>query len=278
MWLGIDLGGTNLRVGVVDGKSVVEGVTVPSIPKDCSLDSSIDYLVEVIRPLCSSEITGIGIGVPSVVDANKGIVYDVTNIPQWTEVPLKAILTKHFSSQQICVNNDSNCFALGEHRFGKGRGVSNLVGITLGTGVGSGIIVDGKLYGGVNTGAGEIGCISYLGKTLEEYCASKFFTDGLGISAKEAADAAFAGDPRMKDAWNEFGCHMAQLLSIAVYAYDPEMVVFGGGLTKAEPLFRESMKEALKDFAFQKSLRKLKIEYSTLKEVAILGAASLVMD
>ena len=57
MWLGIDLGGTNLRVGVVDGRSVVESVTVPSIPKDCSLDSSIDYLVEVIRPLCSSEIT-----------------------------------------------------------------------------------------------------------------------------------------------------------------------------------------------------------------------------
>ena len=278
MWLGIDLGGTNLRVGVVDGRSVVESVTVPSIPKDCSLDSSIDYLVEVIRPLCSSEITGIGIGVPSVVDAKKGIVYDVTNIPQWVEVPLKAILEKHFSSQEIRVNNDSNCFALGEYKFGKGRGVSSLVGITLGTGVGSGVVLDGKLYGGANTGAGEIGCIPYMGKTLEEYCASKFFTDGLGLTAKEAADAAIAGDVGMSDAWKEFGRHMAYLLSVAVYAYDPEMVVFGGGLTKAEPLFRDSMKEAMKEFAFQKSLENLKIEYSTLKDVAVLGAASLVMD
>ncbi len=71
---------------------------------------------------------------------------------------------------------------------------------------------------------------------------------------------------------------MAYLLSVAVYAYDPEMVVFGGGLTKAEPLFRDSMKEAMKEFAFQKSLENIKIEYSTLKDVAVLGAASLVMD
>ena len=101
MWLGIDLGGTNLSVGVVDGSAVVESVTVPSIPKEYSLESSIGYLVEVIRPLCSSDIRGIGIGAPSVVDAEQGIVYDVTNIPQWVEVPLKAILEKAFPSKKV---------------------------------------------------------------------------------------------------------------------------------------------------------------------------------
>lgn len=277
MWLGIDLGGTNLRVGVVDGSAVVESVTVPSMPKEYSLESSIGYLVEVIRPLCSSDIRGIGIGAPSVVDAEQGIVYDVTNIPQWVEVPLKAILEKAFPSKKVSVNNDSNCFTLGEHRFGKGRGTSSMVGITLGTGVGSGIIIDGKLYGGVNTGAGEIGCIPYLGKTLEDYCASKFFTER-GLTAKDAAEAANGGDSAMIRLWSEFGRHMAFLVGVAMYAYDPEMIVFGGGLTKAEPLFRDSMNESLKDFAFQKSLEKIRIEYSVLKDVAVLGAASLVMD
>ena len=71
---------------------------------------------------------------------------------------------------------------------------------------------------------------------------------------------------------------MAFLVGVAMYAYDPEMIVFGGGLTKAEPLFRDSMNESLKDFAFQKSLEKIRIEYSVLKDVAVLGAASLVMD
>lgn len=278
MELGIDLGGTNLRLGLVENGNIVDLTVCPSIPKECSYDESVGYLVDAVCKVFVPEIKGIGIGIPSVVDSRSGIVYDVMNIPQWKEVPLKEILSNAFKGVEVSVNNDSNCFALGEARFGKGRGVSTMVGITLGTGVGSGIVIDGKLYSGHNTGAGEIGCLPYLDKTLEDYCASKFFRDNYGMSPKETADLARQGHRDMQTAWNHFGKHIAMLIEAAMYAYDPEMIIFGGGLAASHDLYEASMNEELMGFAYQKSLANLRIEYSELKDVAILGAASLVTN
>src|SRR5690606_24955530 len=113
--------------------------------------------------------------VPSVVDVDKGIVYDVQNIPSWKEVPLKAIMEERYGVP-VQVNNDANCFALGEKYFGQGRDSKAFIGLTLGTGLGAGIILNDKLYAGPNCGAGEFGMVPYLDYHYEYYASGQFFT------------------------------------------------------------------------------------------------------
>ena len=181
MNIGVDLGGTNIRAGLIDNNSIVS-MKSSLLNNQDNLDSTLEQIKSIIRSVHNACITGIGIGVPSVVDIYKGIVYDVVNIPSWKEVPLKEILEKEFNVP-VFVNNDSNCFALGEKYFGFGRNHKSFVGITIGTGIGSGIFIDNKLYNGPNCGAGEIGYLPYLDHDLEYYCSSNFFkmehqTDG----------------------------------------------------------------------------------------------------
>lgn len=158
MKIGVDLGGTNVRAALMDGTTVVRKEKAPC-PAKGTQEEVIEAIAALIEPLVCEEVTSIGIGVPSVVDTKRGIVYNVANIPSWQEVHLKDIFEERFGIP-VHINNDANCFALGESRFGQGRGYKDVVGVTLGTGVGSGIMIGGHLYEGRNAGAGEIGCLS----------------------------------------------------------------------------------------------------------------------
>ena len=113
------------------------------------LEESLTYLKAQISKMMTPQTRGIGVGVPSVLDSETGVVYNVANIPSWIEVPLKDILESEFNVP-VYINNDSNCFTLGEKKFGEGRPFKHLVGVTLGTGVGAGIIINDHLYGGSN--------------------------------------------------------------------------------------------------------------------------------
>lgn len=274
MILGIDLGGTNIRIGQIEDGRIVKKTTAPS-PSDMKLDESINYLKATIKEMLTSDTTGIGIGVPSVLDSEKGIVYNVANIPSWEEVHLKEILEAEFNIP-VFVNNDSNCFTIGEKRFGEGKPFRNMVGITLGTGVGAGVVIDNNLYNGSNTGSGEIGCIPYLESDYEHYCASSFFTTYHGMTGFEAAQKAATGDVNALKIWHEYGTHLGQLIQTALFAYDPDAIIFGGGITAAYPLFEKSMRENLKLFPYPKSLVNLQIRISSNPNIAILGAAALV--
>lgn len=276
MILGIDLGGTNVRIGQLTEGILVDKITEPS-PGQMPLDESIDYLKAKIRKLFTPETRGIGVGVPSVLDSETGVVYNVANIPSWTEVPLKDILESEFGVP-VFINNDSNCFALGEKKFGEGRPFRNMAGVTLGTGVGSGIIINNALYGGTNTGAGEIGCLPYLQATYEDYCGSAFFTRIHNTTGREAAEKARLNNPSALKIWEEFGLHMGRLVEAIVLVYDPEAIVFGGGITSAFPLFEKAMYDSMKNFPYPKSLAKLQIRISTNPDIAILGAAGLVEE
>lgn len=273
MIIGVDLGGTNVRIGkLIDGR-VVEKLVEPS-PAGLSLDESLDYMKALLSRVITPEVRGIGMGVPSVVDVERGIVYNVTNIPSWKEVHLKEILEKEFGIP-VCINNDANCFALGEKRFGYGRDYNNVVGLTLGTGVGAGIIIGGELYNGANAGAGEIGSIPYLDGVYETYCSSDFFAMN-GTRGSDVARKAAAGDTWALQLWDEFGGHMGRLMKAVLLAYDPEIVVFGGGLSGAYPLFERAMRAEMASFPFPKSLDRLKIAVSDNPDIAIMGAAALV--
>ena len=273
MTIGIDLGGTNVRCGLVENGNVVTRLTEP-----CRSDQPEHVVLEqikgLIRRLMTPSVRGIGIGVPSVVDVQKGIVYNVMNIPSWKEVHLKDILETEFGLP-VYVNNDANCFALGEHRCRAGKPFRNTLGVTLGTGVGAGIVINDELYCGSNTGAGEIGCLPYLEHTLEFYCGSAFFVEYHHTTGKEAEQLAKSGDANALKIWEEFGKHIGVLVKIILYAYDPDAIIFGGSIAHAYPYFEKAMKEEMATFDYPETIKKIQILISTRDDISLLGAAAL---
>ena len=204
-----------------------------------------------------------------------GIVYNVVNIPSWERVPLKDILEEEFSVP-VAINNDVNCFALGEHRFGVVKGYGSIVGITSGTGLGSGIIINNQLFQGSNCGAGEVGLLSYLDHNIEFYASGNFFEVFHATTAIKAHDLAFAGDEKALGWWHDFGRHMGHAIKTVVYAYDPEAIVIGGSVSKAFRFFKDSMIQSLDDFTFPESIKRLKILQSVNEDITLLGAAALL--
>lgn len=273
MRIGIDLGGTNVRMALVDNGQIVKKISEP-----CKADQPekvvTGHLIEMIRKLASPAVKSIGIGVPSVVDAEKGIVYDVMNIPSWKEVHLKTILEKEFNIP-VRVNNDCNCFVYGEHCFGQGNKYKDMVGVTLGTGLGCGLIINNELYNGSNTGAGEICGIPYLQHDYEYYCSTPFFVNEHGVTGKEVFEKASQGDEKALKLWEEFGTHVGNMIKMVLFAYDPPCIVLGGSIANAYPFFEKAMCKTFETFPYQKTIEKIKIFRSEVEDVALLGAAML---
>jgi glucokinase len=272
--LGVDLGGTLVRAGKVRGGEL-ERHEAHRISGREEKDVVLDEIFRVIDQVFDNEVTGIGFGVPSVVDVERGIVYAVENIPSWQEVPLKDELERRYGVPTY-INNDANAFAVGELYFGQGRGRRNLVGMTLGTGLGAGIIVDGCLYSGTSCGAGELGPIPYREHTIEHYCSGAFFQRAGG--GDEIFRRAREGDPEALRLYREFGFELGHAILVALYAYDPELIVLGGSISRAFPLFEEGMRERLRTYAYQHALAKVEIKPSEIEHAAILGAAALYLD
>ncbi len=273
MRIAIDLGGTNVRVAsVVPGGKVVRVLVEPSLSTG-SEGEVLEQLYRLIDDLMSPEVDGIGIGVPSVVDTERGIVYNVVGIPSWKEVHLKDLLEKRYHVR-VAVDNDCNCFALGVTRFGKDGPHKEAFCATLGTGVGGSLIVDGRLYRGRNAGAGEIGSIPYLDKDYEYYCSSRFFV-GKGTTGKDTAIAAAGGDPDALAIMEEFGGHIGKLVQIIMFAYDPSVIILGGSIAKAFPLYSQPMWRVINEFPYPKSVENLNLYATDLDHPGILGAALL---
>ena len=276
MIIGVDLGGTNVRVGLVENDRITHPFNRLLQQKE-SLSATLSQLIALIKPLTNYAVSGIGIGVPSVVDIERGIVYNVANIPSWEEVALRDILENEFNLP-VFINNDVNCFTLGEHRFGLARGYSSVVGMAIGTGLGSGIIINNQLYVGRNCGAGEVGLLPYLDKNIESYASAYFFETIHGTTALEAHQAARLGGKQALKLWEEFGKHFGNAVKAVLYTYDPEVIVLGGSIAKAYPFFKACMHESMADFAYPVTLRRLKIFQSQNENIALLGAASLAQQ
>lgn len=274
MKIGVDLGGTNIRACLIDGQNILKVEKIPLQNKE-NLESTLEQLKSLISSVNESGVEGIGIGVPSVVDLEKGIVYDVVNIPSWKEVHLKEILEKEFGVS-VFINNDVNCFVTGEKHFGEGQGYKDIVGITIGTGIGSGVILDGNLYSGANCGAGEIGYLPYLDHDLEYYCSSNYFEKIHNTTAFDTFKKAEEGDAKALEIWTKFGHNMGVAMKSVMYAYDPEVIILGGSIAGAYKYFKDQMYETMNDTYFPKSVEKLKICLSEVENISMLGAASLV--
>lgn len=273
MLLGIDIGGTTINMGLVKGSDIVVKKTVPSFAKEWNKQQTLDYLCEQISGIITPEVEHIGIGVPTLVDPARGIAYQAANIPSWDEVNIKAAVEKRFGIP-VSVNNDSNCFALGAAAM-LGAREKVVVGITLGTGLGVGVIVDGKLLDGTHCGVGEIGALPYNGHDYEEFCSKKFFT-ARHIGGKEAYDQAENGSPDALAAFEEFGRHLGEFLAVVMYAYDADRIILGGGVANSYKHFKVSMEKTLAmRYPYVKALESLQIDVLPQGDIPVLGASQL---
>ncbi|MGL4520031.1 MAG: ROK family protein [Phocaeicola sp.] len=274
-YIGIDLGGTSIKGGVVSGNLIIKEQSVETCAQEGG-EQTLTQLYKLIDELLTPQTVAIGIGVPSVVDRVNGIVYDVQNIKDWNRVALRELVESRFGLP-VSIDNDANCFAVGEKQFGAGQAFNHFVGITLGTGVGGGIIQNGKLLQDANCGSGEFGELPYKDSIVEAYCASGYFArKGMGTGA-EVAEKARQGDPVCMAIFHEFGLHLAALVKMIVLTIDPQAILIGGSISHSFPLFQESLHQALKEFPYQNSLKNLTIAPSTLQNSGILGAAALCL-
>jgi len=274
--IGVDLGGTKVSVGAVT-EGAVGRVVRREVPSQEAADVVLEEILDAIDEVFDPSVVGIGCGVPSVVDVAEGVVFDVENIPSWKEVPLKAALEERFGVA-ASINNDANAFAVGEHVFGSGKEFANIVGLTLGTGMGTGVIVNGRLYSGANCGAGEIGMMTHKGLTLEDYCSGQFFQRECGAAGQEIYRRARAGDAESLEAFEKYGSELSEAVMIALYAYDPQAVIFGGSISAAFDLFEAGLRRGLTRFVYPHVVERLVMVPSTLENAAVLGAAALYVD
>lgn len=274
--IGIDLGATNIRGAVVNDDAIAE-ITSRRINTKGTEEQVLEDVYFIIDKLIAKDIKAIGIGVPSVVDVEKGIVYDVVHIPSWKEVHLKQILEDKYKVP-VFVNNDANCFALGEHYFGKGKGAKNMIGLTLGTGLGAGVIINNQLYAGPNCGAGEFGCVDYLDNNYEFYCSGSFFNNVYDLNGEDVFKNAQKGDPQALKLYAEMGTHLGNAIKLVMYTYDPSLIILGGSVQLAYDYFEKNMWERIRTLVYPKSVERLIIERSALENSGILGAAGLYFD
>ncbi|HLP15578.1 MAG TPA: ROK family protein [Bacteroidota bacterium] len=274
--LGIDLGGTNVRVGLVEHQALTRVESMP-ITSGGSETDVLDNIHDVLGKFSGVPIDGIGIGVPSVVDVEQGIVYDVQNIPSWKAVPLKKIMEERYRVP-VFVNNDANCFAAGEKYFGNATPYQNIVGLIIGTGLGAGLIINNRLYAGKNCGAGEFGNIPYKDHTYEYYCSGQYFTREFGVTGKDVCEKADAGDALALAIFRKYGAQLGEAIKLIMYAVDPEAIILGGSVGKSFRFFQEEMWKTIKDFAYSQSAEKIHIDVSKKENIAILGAAALYLD
>ncbi|MDP2943668.1 MAG: ROK family protein [Candidatus Omnitrophota bacterium] len=298
--IGIDLGGTNLKVALFDHRLKVKDMQVLSTrvfkTKEGLIKIIIDSIKDIIRrnKLSTREILGVGLGLPGPVDAKKGIVHFFPNIPGWNEVPLKKILNNRLSLP-IFIDNDVNLMALAEYRAGAAKNSRNAVCLTLGTGIGAGIIIEGRLYRGSSYAAGEIGhipinekgpacncggsaCIeSYVGNLRIINLASKIFKRKIGL--EELSGLAGKRNRLALKIWRAVGEKLGIALAGVTNLLNPDCIVIGGGVANAGRILFDSIRDTIKQRAMTTPAQHVKILKAKLGNSAgLIGAALLVKE
>jgi len=275
--IGIDLGGTKVCVGLFENNILLDKQLrlIPS--NNDNPEDLINLIIDLVSQLIDDTVIGIGIGVPSLVNREEGIVYQVQNIPSWEKVHLADILKSKFNVP-VYLDNDANCFAIGEYKYGAGQACDNFVGITLGTGMGAGIITNRHLLKDANCGSGEFGSIPYLDGIYEDYCSGKFFKTHYNETGESLFKKAQKGSEMAIQAFNEFGRHLGNAIKTIMFSVDPKEIIIGGSVSSSKEYFVDSLMKTVKDFPYPNSVENLKIKFSDTQNIAILGAASLIYD
>ena len=277
--IGIDVGGTNVKIALVDNKGkIIYSNSIPTRAEmgyEYTINNMKEAITELIKETKSDpkNIESIGFGFPGQIDYQKGIVRLAPNIPGWVNVPIAEIMEKEFGIPTR-VDNDVRCAALGELNYGAGQGCDNLICITVGTGIGSGLVINGKLVRGASNDAGEIGHIKLdmnggplcgCGDRgcLEAFAsgpsivamAEEYIKGGKSTKYRELAnpditpyivsEAAKQGDPVAKRIFTIVGEYIGIGLASVVNLLNPEKIIIGGGVAAAGDLLLTPIKESL---------------------------------
>ncbi len=274
--LGVDVGGTKIEVGKVSNNKIEKLLSTRTHSK-ASQNEIISQITLLIDKLRDKNTESIGVAVPAIVDLEKGIVFEAVNIPSWKKVPLQRILKTKYKLP-VLINNDANCFALGEKYFGVGKTYKNLVALTVGTGLGAGIIINGRLYSGHNCGAGEFGEVIFRDHNFEYYCSGKYFFNEYRVNGEKLLLEAKENNKKALTIFSEFGMNLGKALAMVVNSIDPEIIILGGSVSSSYRFFEKSMKRSLKQSVYARSFSRLRIQISKTKNSVVLGAASLYWD
>ena len=278
--IGVDLGGTNIKAGLISSKSkIIRRCEIPTETKK-GTNAVINNLILAISEIKNGKIDGIGIGSPGPLDYKKGIITNPVNLP-FRNVPLKRIIENKFKIKTL-IDNDVKCFTLAEAIFGQGRKYENVVGITLGTGIGGGLAINKKIYHGRNN-ATELGhmAINYRGFSdncgndgcLEVHASSKFFKRIFRKEAYTIYQLALKGNKKAIRAFEKMGHYLGIGLANIMYAFDPDIIIIGGKISNSWKFFSRSMNKTIKERYFAKPCPVVK---SKLEDAGILGASALV--
>lgn len=316
-WLvGVDLGGTTIKMAFISlNGDILHNWEVDTDKSDsgrhipASIAKSIDRKLEEFN-LVKSQLIGIGMGAPGPVNEDNGSIEGAVNLGWEGNFPLKEILERE-TSLPVVVDNDANIAAIGEMWKGAGQGAKNLICVTLGTGVGGGIIVNGEIVHGVNGAAGEIGHITSVpvggspcncGKSgcletvasatgiarlaLESLDANdqhsklrEYYESHKVMTAKLVFDAAEAGDELAKGVIEQVAFHLGLALANLANGLNPEKIVIGGGVSKAGDTLLEPLKAEFARFVFPRVGQGAELAIATLGNSAgVIGGAWLVKE
>lgn len=308
----VDLGGTKINTGLVteDGK-VIKSVKIPtnaSEGPDAILGRIKKSIHDVLKmaSLSAKDICGIGVGSPGPLDPVEGVVISPSNLPGWNRVPVVQILKDEFGIP-VALNNDANSAALGEYIFGSGKGTKNFVYMTISTGIGGGVIIDGKLYSGTNCNAAEVGhaTIDFKGPKCNcgNYGCLEVFASGTGlakiarkavesgkntiikdiageqpIKAEHVFEAAKRGDEVAKKLLDDEAFYLGIGISNIMMFYNPERIAVGGGMSKQWDILEDRVMEVVKERTLQPLWEVCPVVKAELgDDIGVLGAAALMI-
>ena len=308
--IGVDFGGTSVKMARVDEEGEIAArasfATTGLKGVNGWLDEVERHAHELLAGLpADTEWAGIGVGVPGFVDYGKGFVYNLANVPGWTEVPLAELLAKRFG-KPARVDNDVNAMAIGECTYGAGQAYQHAVFITLGTGVGGGLVLNKNLYRGAHSMAGEVGHVSidmngivsptgrggveqYVGnrriveRALREIDAGRTSAilelakgDRAAVTPKVICQAAEAGDALAREIFDFVADCLATMLASVTYLLQPQAFIIGGGVSAAGPVLFEPLRLHLNARLSPYFAERLVIKRAELgNDAGVIGSATL---
>ena len=285
--LGIDVGGTRIRVGVVTDNGELLKVITEKTPRDKK--EILSKINEMVKSVIFREVCAIGIGIAGPIDKKSGKIYP-PNIKSLTGVNIFKEFKKY--NIPVSIENDSNCFAIAEHKFGTGVGKKNILGITIGTGIGCGIIIDDKLYLGKDGAAGEVGHIIInsdakgVGRGVKgsfENLASgtaisrRAKESGLEETSLENLIKIMNKNKKAKTVISETGGYMGVGLASLINIFNPEIIVLGGSVGNCLKYFRKEVNREINSRGIMPS-KKVKIVTSKLRYPGVLGAGIIALE
>jgi glucokinase len=299
--LGLDIGGTKMAAGVVDAGGGVEGFVVAPTDADRGPRDGLERLFALGRRALEesgadiAEIAGIGIGCGGPLDSERGVLIAPLHLPGWTDVPISALASNAFARSAV-LENDATAAAAGEFRHGAGRGTRNMVYLTVSTGIGGGVVIDGRLFRGSTGNGGELGhvTVDWHGRRcrgcgrlgcLEAYASGTSIAERAreaGMDVETSADVAAAardGDSVATRVWEETCEALACGVTSLVNLFEPELVVIGGGVSRAGEQLLGPVRELVHAQAIDALRRKVGIVQSALGDaVGVVGAAAVAYE